>query len=178
MKLRCLSLFLFCSIQHKVKPQGGTSAAVPPTNCDCPCVLDDSPANGNSRWTSIADRTWNMPFTRLVEPLRLFHPTWLHTFRRRRGCGYGTGILRRKAYFWWAAPYAINAKTLTTTRKTRIGNNSITTALSELKSCIRCVCVQNTPIRGNNAYANDGTLYRKVSLNTRIREHPAHQTDV
>jgi len=29
--LGCLSIFLFHAIQHKVKPQGETSAAVPPT---------------------------------------------------------------------------------------------------------------------------------------------------
>jgi len=33
-----------------------------------------APANGES--TSITERTLNSSLSRLVEPLRLFHPTW------------------------------------------------------------------------------------------------------
>ena len=36
-----------------------------------------APANCTLRWTSIIDRTLNMSLSRLVEPLRLFHPTRL-----------------------------------------------------------------------------------------------------
>ncbi len=54
---------------HK-KPIAGNRRKKPSCN-------NDSPTKGDSRWTSIADRTLTMPLSRLVEPLRLFHPTRL-----------------------------------------------------------------------------------------------------
>jgi len=44
-------------------------------------------ANGDSRWTSITDRTL-ISLSRLVEPLRLFHPTRLSLTAIPQGAGH------------------------------------------------------------------------------------------